>query len=131
MNTKSTQDRNAFLTTVFDTAIRNHGYGEFHTSDYTAGADATIQFTDDTATRYVTLDTMTRGIATIRDADETAPVDGEVLFNAQTGEPLYMSCATRNRILDAVRDNGTVSGLGVLDALAILYCGVLGAVAYC
>lgn len=131
MNTKRTPDQTTFLTAVFDTAIHNHGYGEFQTHDYTPGADATIQFVDETGTRYLTIETMTRGIDTIRDADETEPVNGEVLHNAETGEPLYMSRSTRDRILAAVRDNGQVAPLGVLDAVAILYCGALGAVVYC
>jgi len=138
-----TDKRMEFLTDILTTAIENGGHGWFSvdvyrwdTEDGTAlgAAHAVLMPHDEPNKRYlVNLDTLASGLCAIQDA-EMRPVHGdpevEVLHNSKTGQRLYMSETMRRNILLADRTNLDDGDLDCIDAMAVMECGLFGAVTY-
>lgn len=132
---KRAEDRVEFLLDVLTTAIENFGYGWFEVDDYPdterdADAYAIIRPKDEPDKTYrVDLDTVARGFGVIQRAQEK-DVDGErCLVNDKTGGRLHMSRSQRGRLLKANRENDNAD-LDVVDALAVVECGLFGVVTY-
>jgi len=138
MKTRS-PERIEFLNDLLETAMSHAGYGFFHVvrSDDTDKTNPTVVIEDkddESETHTVTFDTLTKGLGVIRAAvlQEVTDHDGthSVYHNKKTGQRLYMSASMRDNILRANRTNGYEGDLDVLDALAVLECGLFGAVVY-
>lgn len=145
-----TDERAQFLTDILTGAIESYPYNWFDTEEYVhdvpaGGAYAVIRENDwpanENTTFRVDLDVIERGIEVIRSAVLRTVISGddisEELFNAETGEKLYMSERYRRDILAADRANDAACGAGdddgdldALSYLAILECALFGKVAY-
>jgi hypothetical protein len=136
-----TQERIQFLTDVLITAVENYGYGWFSVDEYEPGGDepdgkayaAITDDFDDNKQHRIDLAVIAHGFGVITDAkpavDPKHPNDGEVLHNAKTGQRLFVSGQNRKRLVEASRLNDA-GELDVIDALAVVECGLFGAVTY-
>lgn len=138
------EERTQFLKDLIITAIENDGYGWFKVRDYDPDqGTAHIKDVHEKREFDVTIETIAHGLAVIRDAkmatftrtscagtefEET--VSDDALANGATGDRLYVSPDNRKRVLEASREN-EAGDMDVVDALAILECGIFGHVEYC
>lgn len=144
-------ERQTFLSDVMIAAIEHAGYGFPGLVRWDLDMDrepmvttATIvdryaedEKEDDASPAYitVTLDTIAAGIGVIRKAklrELNDFGDGDpdmVLHNVTSGQRLYLNEAGRKEILEASRLNDA-GEIDVVLALAILECGLFGAVTY-
>ena len=132
--------RHQFLTDVLITAVENGGHGWFEVLEYHPDAPAPFAVVvaddddeDDPTPLRIDLDIIARGLGIIRRARHEAITDGpdidqQVLHNSVTGQRLYMSADMRQRIVAADRSNE--ADIDVIDALAIVECGLFGGVTY-
>jgi hypothetical protein len=121
-------------------AIENGGHGWFSVDEYewedTDDPHAVIvpDDADDATPLRVDSKVIARGVGVIRDAivnPDAVDDHTTYLVNDRTGQRLYMSQVQRARIMRAMRaydDHG--SDLDVIDYLAIVECGLFGAVTY-
>lgn len=124
-----TAERTEFLTDVLITAIENGGYGFFTVEEYDPdNGIATVEdkYDDDHPQYRVSPEIIARGIGVIRSAE--VGTDGD-LVHGVNGKRLYMSPGMRKSIMRADRENDA-GNLDVVDALAILECGLFGQVVY-
>lgn len=126
-----TAERTEFLTDIVVTAIENYGYGWFSVEDYDCdnGTARIFDQHDDDAPYDVSIDVIAKGLGVIRDAVSISHFEDFTLANLKTGRQLYMSVYTRKAIMEADRENDA-GNLDVVDALAILECGLFGQVVY-
>lgn len=141
--TRRSQERIDFLTDVLTTAVEHGGYGFFYVDEYRwenvepgeAYAIVTDKEDDEVGSYRIDLDLIAKGLGVIRSAElrEITDWDGsavEVLHNVKTGERLYLSESQRKNILLADRTNYDEGDLDVIDALAVVECGLFGKVVY-
>lgn len=120
-----TAERETFLKDIIITAVENYGYGWFSVSAYDPdNGTARIHEEEEGTSHSVNVETIARGIGVIRRAEI---VNGDLM--AEDGKPLYMSEGHRKRILESSRENDA-GELDVIDALAVLECGLFGRVVY-
>lgn len=133
------KERVEFLTDILTGAIECGGYGWFSVDEYKwedMGERAYAVVTeddDDSATHRIDLDVIARGLGVIRSATMGPVLDrdgDEVLCHAATGERLFVGPHRRREIMLANRSNGADGDLDVIDYLAIVECGLFGAVVY-
>ena len=125
--TTRTAERTEFLQDIITTAVENDGYGWFSVSDYDPdNGTARIRDDEEGETYDVNVDVIARGLGIIRNAKTGE--DGS-LTHASNGQPVYMAASKRTDILECDRDNDA-SNLDVVDALAVLECGLFGQVSY-
>lgn len=141
MAKQRTPERTQCLLDIFTTAIEHNGYGFFSTAnyDYEKGSAVITENAQidpaDNKTFPVDLDTIARGLGVIRKAvmkeiHEAHREPEMVLHNADTGDRLYMSPEMRKAIMLVDRTNYEDGDLDVVDALAVLECGIYGKVMY-
>jgi len=134
-------DRKQFLTDVLTGAIENGGHGWFSVDEYTWDDPDTEPFAvviedDDDAERHrIDFALIRKGLRVIADARPRPIAEGHdagllVLHNMTTGGRLYLSHEQRREIVKADRTNGEDGNLDALDYLAIIECGLFGAVTY-
>jgi hypothetical protein len=136
-------ERKEFLTDILTGAIENGGHGWFMVHDYEWEADepyAVIEENDgdesngDGRTR-VDHGVIRRGLRVIAGAELREITEGydagcSVLHNGKDGRRLFLSPQQRKEIMLADRTNGEDGDLDVVDYLAIIECGLFGAVTY-
>jgi hypothetical protein len=126
--------REEFLRGLLVTAIENYGYGFFLTDEYVwdvapAQAYAVIVDPDDDSRRWrVDIDTIARGLAVIRNAEQVTE-DGETLRVNAEGQRLYFDGRLRDELLVA-ETSGEAGDVDVVSALAVLECALFGHVVY-
>jgi hypothetical protein len=137
-------ERKQFLTDVLTTAVENCGYGWFDVDEYEWDPDqgtqlgkayAVVVAKDDNAKYRIDLEVIARGLGVIRGARlrEFQGHGGKVvrvLINSKTAERLYMSEWMRANIMLSDRTNGEDGDMDVIDALAVVECGLFGKVTY-
>lgn len=141
--TTRTDKRIEFLTDILTGAIENYGYGWFVVHEYrwqnTTDPYALVEDESDGERHRIDLAVVRRGLGVIRNAVLRSPdpaqptLDGaadSVLFNAKTGERLYISPAQRRNIMLSDRTNGDDGDMDVIDYLAVVECGLFGKVVY-
>lgn len=131
------EERTRFLLDLMITAIENYGYGWFAVESYEPDeGKATIveQGDDGDGPRHkVNLDTLRKGLKVIREAKLGPETDHNkqlVYCNRETGKNIYMSEGQRANILLCDRTNNDEGDYDVVDALAVLECGIFGAVTF-
>lgn len=130
------EERKEFLSDLLDTALDHRGYGQFSVGEFTDDY-AVIHFHesgDEGGSHTVTLDTMARGLAVIRNA-VLRDLDGyeagsKVPHNVVTGQRLFFGGQARRDLLEADRTNGLDGDYDVIGALAVLECALFGRVIY-
>lgn len=132
-------ERVQFLDDLMVTAIENFGYGWFYVQEYAGEGEtlyAVIEPHEEPGTTHrVDLDTFAKGLGLIKRSVQQPlieegrdPVD--VLWNADTGQRLYMGQELRRDILAADRTNGDEGDIDVVGALAVLEVALFGQVVY-
>ena len=126
----STAERTEFLTDIVVTAIENYGYGWFSVEDYDCdnGTARIFDQHDDDAPYSVSIDVIAKGLGEVRDARMHDAGDESYLVSRQ-GKRMFMPQGMRKSIMEADRENDA-GNLDVVDALAILECGLFGQVVY-
>jgi len=131
--------RREFLTDILTMAIENGGHGWFSVEEYVWSRPDTEPYAlvvegcdgdNDDERHRITFDVIRKGLgiigkARIRETER----DGWVLHNVSTEQRLYMSRDMQTRIMRASRENHA-GDLDAIDALAIVECGLFGAVTY-
>lgn len=132
--------RTAFLSDVLICAIEHNGYGfpglvssdlDFDREPMMTQALIVDRYEEEgQAPVRIDLDTIAAGIGVIRNAVDQDIKDEMILHNAKTLQRLHLSHGARKDILECSRENDA-SEIDVVYALAILECGLFGAVTYC
>lgn len=126
-----TAERTEFLTDIVVTAIENGGYGFFTVEEYDPenGTATIADKYDEVHPQFsISIETIARGLGEIRGAKMHDAKDESYLVNHQ-GRRLFMPQGMRKSIMEADRENDA-GNLDVVDALAILECGLFGQVVY-
>lgn len=131
--------RREFLTDVLTMAVENGGHGWFSVEEYVWSDPDVLPYAvvvddvdhdDEATTHRITFAVLSKGLGVIGKArNQATERDGHVLHNMDTGQRLYMSRDMQTRIMRASREY-EAGDLDAIDALAIVECGLFGAVTY-
>jgi hypothetical protein len=133
------EERVEFLRDCLCGAVENYGYGFFEVLEYvwedTPDPYALVvdkNDEEDTTQYRIDLDLIAKGLGIIKRAQVEPDEDNNssYLVNADTRERLYVGHEQRRNIMLADRTNGEDGDLDVIDYLAIVECGLFGAVMY-
>lgn len=128
-----------FTDDMITTAVENGGMGWFYVREYRwesmppGETFAVVEDKEDERVHRIDRSVILEGLRVMAThVLREVPYDGLVPHNAATGERLYLSASSCERILRASQDpDGDGAGdMDVIDALAIVECGLFGKVVY-